>query len=331
MLRRFLFWVLDHVDTVSGKQCIGNIAMLFTGDTFHYVKTFFVQCFRVVCLMWEFCELQNVTGASTARRVTRKWVKLHLWKEPVHYAVDGEVFAWGHNGYSQLGNGTTNHGLTPALVSTNLLYKKVTEVACGSHHTIALTADGEVSRRHETRRHLCLISAFVWTIERVLLLGSGVCVGLQQLGPSGFGVYCQPADAPSGQQLPAEQSGGQHRLWSALFYGRSGQRRSKGLLRLTIFPFSCFFVVSFLRFFSLSFHYCWIVVASTLGFLENFTNWTHPWYLCGNSCMFCSQSLNVLLFQAWALNWMFNHVVVLCWILSEQLEMNPSKKVHISF
>uniref|UniRef100_A0A8C5ATY9 RCC1 and BTB domain containing protein 2 n=1 Tax=Gadus morhua TaxID=8049 RepID=A0A8C5ATY9_GADMO len=58
--------------------------------------------------------------------------------------TDGEVFAWGHNGYSQLGNGTTNHGLIPALVSTNLLNKKVMEVACGSHHTIALTTDGEV-------------------------------------------------------------------------------------------------------------------------------------------------------------------------------------------
>ncbi|MEQ2252130.1 RCC1 and BTB domain-containing protein 2, partial [Ilyodon furcidens] len=58
--------------------------------------------------------------------------------------ADGEVFAWGHNGYSQLGNGTTNHGLTPALVSTNLISKRVTEVACGSHHTIALTSDGEV-------------------------------------------------------------------------------------------------------------------------------------------------------------------------------------------
>uniref|UniRef100_A0AAY4D397 BTB domain-containing protein n=1 Tax=Denticeps clupeoides TaxID=299321 RepID=A0AAY4D397_9TELE len=57
--------------------------------------------------------------------------------------ADGEVYAWGHNGYSQLGNGTTNHGLTPALVSTNLLNKRVTEVACGSHHTIALTTDGE--------------------------------------------------------------------------------------------------------------------------------------------------------------------------------------------
>uniref|UniRef100_A0A9J7XS24 RCC1 and BTB domain containing protein 2 n=1 Tax=Cyprinus carpio carpio TaxID=630221 RepID=A0A9J7XS24_CYPCA len=58
--------------------------------------------------------------------------------------ADGEVYAWGHNGYSQLGNGTTNHGLTPALVSTNLISKRVKEVACGSHHTIALTTEGEV-------------------------------------------------------------------------------------------------------------------------------------------------------------------------------------------
>uniref|UniRef100_A0A8C8A5J7 Regulator of chromosome condensation (RCC1) and BTB (POZ) domain containing protein 2 n=1 Tax=Oryzias sinensis TaxID=183150 RepID=A0A8C8A5J7_9TELE len=64
--------------------------------------------------------------------------------EALYVTVNDEVYAWGHNGYSQLGNGTTNHGLTPALVSTNLLGKRVTEVACGSHHTIALTADGEV-------------------------------------------------------------------------------------------------------------------------------------------------------------------------------------------
>uniref|UniRef100_A0A3Q3DC17 RCC1 and BTB domain containing protein 2 n=1 Tax=Hippocampus comes TaxID=109280 RepID=A0A3Q3DC17_HIPCM len=57
---------------------------------------------------------------------------------------EGEVYAWGHNGYSQLGNGTTVHGLIPALVSTNLQNKRVTEVACGSHHTIALTTEGEV-------------------------------------------------------------------------------------------------------------------------------------------------------------------------------------------
>ncbi|XP_057708198.1 RCC1 and BTB domain-containing protein 1 [Corythoichthys intestinalis] len=56
----------------------------------------------------------------------------------------GELFAWGHNVYCQLGNGTTNQGLLPVLVSTNLLNRKVTEVACGSHHSMALTEFGEV-------------------------------------------------------------------------------------------------------------------------------------------------------------------------------------------
>uniref|UniRef100_A0A9J7ZD84 Regulator of chromosome condensation (RCC1) and BTB (POZ) domain containing protein 1 n=1 Tax=Cyprinus carpio carpio TaxID=630221 RepID=A0A9J7ZD84_CYPCA len=57
---------------------------------------------------------------------------------------EGELYAWGHNGYSQLGNGTTNQGVSPILVTTNLQNKKVTEVACGSHHSLALTHEGEV-------------------------------------------------------------------------------------------------------------------------------------------------------------------------------------------
>jgi RCC1 and BTB domain-containing protein len=59
--------------------------------------------------------------------------------------LDGVVYAWGHNGYSQLGNGTTNQGIAPVQVCTNLLIKQVIEVACGSHHSMALAADGEVS------------------------------------------------------------------------------------------------------------------------------------------------------------------------------------------
>ncbi|XP_037335563.2 RCC1 and BTB domain-containing protein 1 isoform X1 [Pungitius pungitius] len=57
---------------------------------------------------------------------------------------DGQLFAWGHNSYSQLGNGTTNQGLSPLPVAINPLNKKVKEVACGSHHSVALTLDGEV-------------------------------------------------------------------------------------------------------------------------------------------------------------------------------------------
>ncbi|CAG0900887.1 unnamed protein product, partial [Cyprideis torosa] len=55
----------------------------------------------------------------------------------------GELYAWGHNGYCQLGNGSTNAMVTiPAQV--HFPEKKVIEVACGSHHSLALTAEGEV-------------------------------------------------------------------------------------------------------------------------------------------------------------------------------------------
>lgn len=64
------------------------------------------------------------------------------------FIADGLLFTWGHNGYSQLGNGTTNQGLSPLLVTANPQNKKVKEVACGSHHSMALTQDGEVAVGH---------------------------------------------------------------------------------------------------------------------------------------------------------------------------------------
>ncbi|XP_063067655.1 RCC1 and BTB domain-containing protein 1 [Engraulis encrasicolus] len=57
---------------------------------------------------------------------------------------DGELFAWGHNGYSQLGNGNTNQGVAPTLVTHNLQNKRIREVACGSHHSMAVTSEGEL-------------------------------------------------------------------------------------------------------------------------------------------------------------------------------------------
>ncbi|XP_076311235.1 RCC1 and BTB domain-containing protein 1-like isoform X1 [Tachypleus tridentatus] len=56
----------------------------------------------------------------------------------------GDLYSWGHNGYYQLGNGSTNQGLNPGLITTNLGGLKVIEIACGSHHSIALTSNGEV-------------------------------------------------------------------------------------------------------------------------------------------------------------------------------------------
>ena len=69
------------------------------------------------------------------------------------FVSDGDLYSWGHNGYCQLGNGSTNQGPTPSLVTTNLLGKKIIEVACGSHHSMALTNDGEVTFNRDMRRY----------------------------------------------------------------------------------------------------------------------------------------------------------------------------------
>ena len=41
----------------------------------------------------------------------------------------GDLYSWGHNGYCQLGNGSTNQGLTPAIIQNSLLGRKVVEVS----------------------------------------------------------------------------------------------------------------------------------------------------------------------------------------------------------
>ena len=60
--------------------------------------------------------------------------------------ANGELYSWGHNGYCQLGNGTTNQVLAPSTVSTQLSEKVITHVACGSHHSLVLTNEGEVGQ-----------------------------------------------------------------------------------------------------------------------------------------------------------------------------------------
>jgi RCC1 and BTB domain-containing protein len=54
------------------------------------------------------------------------------------------MYSWGHNGYYELGNGSSSQCLSPTIIGPNLFGKEVIEVACGSHHSLALTRDGEV-------------------------------------------------------------------------------------------------------------------------------------------------------------------------------------------
>ena len=62
----------------------------------------------------------------------------------VAYTHDGLLYAWGHNGFCQLGLGNSCQTVVPSLVTGSLTGKKVVQVACGSHHTMALTSDGDI-------------------------------------------------------------------------------------------------------------------------------------------------------------------------------------------
>ena len=58
-----------------------------------------------------------------------------------HLADSGELYSWGHGGYGQLGHTALDKSI-PALVSLGDM--KVVQVACGSYHSAALAANGEV-------------------------------------------------------------------------------------------------------------------------------------------------------------------------------------------
>ncbi|GIY98067.1 RCC1 and BTB domain-containing protein 1 [Caerostris extrusa] len=67
-----------------------------------------------------------------------------------------------------LGMGGTNQGLSPGLISSNVLGRKVIEVACGSHHSIALASVRRRSRK-------CISVACGQTSSMAVLDNGEVC------------------------------------------------------------------------------------------------------------------------------------------------------------
>lgn len=68
------------------------------------------------------------------------------WDHMIAVSDDGKAFAWGSNGSGQLGTGTTASSLVPVAVdATGVLSGiTVTQLAVGSTHSLALSADGRV-------------------------------------------------------------------------------------------------------------------------------------------------------------------------------------------
>lgn len=130
----------------------------------------FVFVIQTKCKMYDLCNaIRNQLFAMFSFSL------LHFNR--LLYIIEGEIYTWGHNAYSQLGNGTTNHSLVPCQISTNLINKKVIEVACGSHHSVILTSDGEVRK---VIIFLCTISELTFRGTRVFpwYIGFELCIRL---------------------------------------------------------------------------------------------------------------------------------------------------------
>lgn len=54
-----------------------------------------------------------------------------------------KVYSWGHNSHGELGNCFANN-MIPMLVTRNLSDEFIVDIACGSHHSLALTNEGKV-------------------------------------------------------------------------------------------------------------------------------------------------------------------------------------------
>lgn len=102
---------------------------------------------NLIVLKYKFHHLKYLSFNFPVESLCKKGIESFAYGSGPHVLAitkEGELFSWGHNGYCQLGNGGTNQGLSPGLISSNLIGRKVTEVACGSHHSMALTNEGEV-------------------------------------------------------------------------------------------------------------------------------------------------------------------------------------------
>ena len=59
----------------------------------------------------------------------------------------GELYSCGHNGYGQLGQGSssvTGQGMFPRRVVGGFVGVRIVKVACGGHHSLAVDSQGMV-------------------------------------------------------------------------------------------------------------------------------------------------------------------------------------------
>jgi len=77
--------------------------------------------------------------ADTPNQFSTSGVVEAGWDNSFSIKTDGSLWAWGYNGYGQLGDGTTVDKLTPVKVMDN-----VVSVSAGIWHTLAIKTDGSL-------------------------------------------------------------------------------------------------------------------------------------------------------------------------------------------
>ncbi len=97
---------------------------------------------------------------------------------------DGNAYAWGSNGFGQLGNGTTVHSSSPVQVQAPEAGVTFTEIAAGYAHTVALGSDG---------------NAYAWGHN-----------GWGQLGNGTLASSSSPVQVPAGVTFTELTAGGAH-------------------------------------------------------------------------------------------------------------------------
>ncbi|XP_035730999.1 RCC1 and BTB domain-containing protein 1-like isoform X1 [Vespa mandarinia] len=120
---------------------LGNEALIVTKDDMVYG----LGCNITGCLGTG--DAHSTLHPKKVEALCEKGIKTFAYGSGPHVLAltdKGEVYSWGHNGFCELGNGSSNHGLTPTPVGMPLSEKVVIDIACGSHHSLALTDEGEV-------------------------------------------------------------------------------------------------------------------------------------------------------------------------------------------
>ncbi|CAL7941035.1 unnamed protein product [Xylocopa violacea] len=128
-----------HMAIVYGN--LGNEALIVTKDDMVYG----IGCNECGCLGTG--DDRSTLSLKKVETLCKKGVKTIKYGTCPHVLAltkTGEVYSWGHNGHSELGNGSTEPCLIPTRVGMNLSKKFVIDIACGNHHSLALTAEGEV-------------------------------------------------------------------------------------------------------------------------------------------------------------------------------------------